>query len=143
MEKAQPAIALADPPGKSLAGTHPALADLIRRVHARHPTTVNSARRDMAQQQKFFECAQAKKATGRCPPGCEGSQCASANRPGSSNHEFGLAIDADPIDGRRGPWQAVVREEGGNFVIANEPWHIQLTATAAGHFTGFPDDWRP
>lgn len=134
--------ALADPEGKSLAGTHPALADLMRRVHARHRTEVNSARRHLADQQLFWECAQTRKKTGKCPPECNRSQCASANRPGQSNHEFGLAVDAGPLDGRVGAWQAVVVQEGGHFVIADEPWHVQLKATTSGKFTSYPDGWR-
>lgn len=134
---------LSDPQGKSLEGTHPALANLMRRVHARHRTRVNSARRNIVDQQLFWECAQERKRTGRCPPRCNRSACASANRPGQSNHEFGLAVDAEPLDGRVGAWQAIVIEEGAHFLIDNEPWHVQLKTTGSRKFTGFPDEWRP
>ena len=141
-EDAAPPPTLPDPQGKTLIGTHPALADLVRRVNARHRTLVNSARRQLADQ-LFWECAQERKKTGKCPPRCNRSQCASANRPGQSNHEFGLAVDAEPVDGRVAAWQAIVIQEGGHFVIGDEPWHVQLEATGSGRFNGFPDGWRP
>jgi hypothetical protein len=137
------AVKLPDPVGKSLVGTHPVLADLCRRVHQRHPTRINSARRSIADQTEFFNCAQARINTGRCPPECNRSQCASANPPGLSNHEFGLAVDAEPLDGRVEAWQKVVRQESGNFLIRHEPWHVQDQRVATDHFDGFPDDWRP
>ncbi len=108
---------LADPPGKSLDGTHPDLADKWRRIHRLHPSVTNSARRFMADQQLFWDCAQALKHSGSCPPHCHRSQCASANPPGQSNHEFGLAIDGEPQDGDWASWTRLCREVGLVFVV--------------------------
>jgi hypothetical protein len=134
---------LPDPPGKSLDDTHPVLAAKWRRVHQRHPSHTNSARRLRADQQEFFDCFQAKLSSGVCPPGCGRSQCASANPPGMSNHEFGLAIDGEPLDEDVRTWRRVCAEEGLIFVIASEEWHVQDEMVTSGSFDGFPDDWRP
>ncbi len=131
------------PRAESLVGTHPALADLMRRVHGRHRTLANYALRNLVDQQLFWDCAQVRKKTGKCPPRCNRSQCASANPPGQSNHEFGLAVDAEPFDGRVAAWQAIVIQEGGRFVIDKEPWHMQLKATPSARFSCYPDGWRP
>jgi len=136
--------ALPDPPGRSLAGVHPVLADKWRKVHRRHPSHTNSGRRFTADQQEFWDCFQARLAGGSCPPSCNRSQCASANPPGKSNHEFGLAIDGEPQDGDWSTWTRLCEEEGLIFVVAGEPWHLQDVGVATSSFTGFPDDdWRP
>ncbi len=138
-----------DPPGRSLAGVHPILADRIRRVHARHPVRVNSGHRSSQDQQLFWDCAQAKASTGRCPPGCERSACASAHRPGDSNHEaepFGpaaaLAVDMEPLDGDVATFQAVCRSEGLHFPISKEWWHAEpVENPTPGGWGGFPPGW--
>jgi hypothetical protein len=135
--------ALPDPPGRSLAGVHPVLVAKWRRVHQRHPSRTNSARRFTADQQLFWDCFQARLAGGNCPPSCDRSQCASANRPGMSNHEFGLAIDGEPQDGDWATWTRICEEEGLVFVVAGEAWHVQDQLVTSSSFTGFPDEWRP
>ena len=134
---------LPDPEGKTLDGTHPVLAAKWRRVNERHPSHTNSARRFRADQQLFWDCFQAKLSSGVCPPGCGRSACASANPPGMSNHEFGLAIDGEPLDGDLATWTRVCEEEGLIFVVAGEPWHVQDELVPTSSFDGFPDEWRP
>jgi hypothetical protein len=138
-----------DPPGKwDPVACHPLLRERVARVHARHPSWVNSCWRSAQDQQLFWNCAQAKKQTGRCPPGCERSACASANPPGKSNHEaepFGpsraLAIDWEPQDGDVPRWRQVCYEEGLHDPIGNEWWHWQPNEVRSGQWRGFPPGW--
>ncbi|MGQ0617703.1 MAG: hypothetical protein ACT4PW_12065 [Acidimicrobiia bacterium] len=139
----------ADPPGASLEGVHPKLVERLLRAHARHPLRVNSGHRTSELQQQFFDCAQTRKQTGRCPPECRRSACNSANPPGGSNHEaqpFGpasaLAVDCEPTDGDWDGFHAVAREEGLVFPIAGEPWHVEPTENPTpGRWSRFPDGW--
>lgn len=138
---------LEDPPGNyDPEKLHPELRRRVRRVHARHPLHVNSGHRSSQDQELFFNCAQAKRNTGRCPPGCERSACASANRPGQSNHEaipYGkpeaLAIDMEPQDDDWAPFREVCYDEGLHDPIDQEDWHWQLwPETPASYYEGSP-----
>lgn len=131
-------IDLPDPQGKSFKNTAVELANRVRRVNQRHKLNVNSAWRNPDDQLLFFNCAQTKKSTGRCPPGCERSACASANRPGESNHEFGLAVDIEPLDGNWSRFKMICREEGLHDPISNEAWHWQPNEVSKGYYTGTP-----
>lgn len=117
----------------------------LRRVHDRHPLHVNSGWRSSVDQASFFECAQAKKTTGRCPPGCERTACASANRAGESNHEavpFGapraLAVDMEPQDDDWDRFAQVCREEALHAPIEQEPWHWQPIEVLNSYYEGMP-----
>lgn len=135
-----------DPPGNyDPAKLWPPLRQRLRRVNSRHPLTVNNGWRSSDDQALFFECAQAKKKTGRCPSGCERSACASANRPGESNHEAvpyeipqALAVDMEPQDDDWGTFAEVCREEGLHDPIKAERWHWQPVEVEASYYTGMP-----
>ncbi len=132
------------PPGRT-GGIHPALARRLAALHAAHPIRVNSGYRTMENQQLFFDCAQAKIATGTCPSGCEQSACASAARPGESNHGYtpngvakALAADIESLSGDTAGMHAASAELGLHFPIAHEPWHVQPVEVPTGSFTGAP-----
>lgn len=134
-----------------LDSAHPELARRFRAGCRRFggEVRVNSVLRDSALQRVFFDCAAAKKKTGRCPPGCERSNCAPANPPGTSNHEphgaiqKSLAIDAEPVDGNWPDFQAALRAEGLLFPISTEDWHVQCQETPAASYEAGSEDRLP
>lgn len=123
----------------------PELRNRVNRVHARHPLNVNSGHRDSTEQELFFNCAQAKVNTGKCPPGCERTACASANRPGQSNHEaepYGtpaaLAVDMEPEDDDWDTFRQVCYEERLHDPLPSEPWHWQPTEVRNSYYERMP-----
>lgn len=148
---AEPSLPM--PPGRT-GGIHPVLARRLAALHAAHPIHVNSGYRTMEDQQLFWDCAQAKIATGTCPSGCERSACASAARPGESNHGYtsegvakALAADIQSLSGDTAGMHAAAAELGLHFPIAHESWHVQPVEVPTGAFTGDPfppeEDLRP
>ncbi len=128
---------------------HPILAERVRRVHRRIATYVNSGHRSSQDQQLFWDCAQTRIRTGTCPkPRCSRSSCASANRPGQSNHEavpYGtpkaLAVDMEPVNKDWATFRRVCREEKLHDPIANEDWHWQPIEVPTSHYAGMPPGW--
>lgn len=112
---------------------HPELARRFRAGCARYGgnVRVNSVLRDSELQRQFWLCAGKRP----CPPECRRSNCASANAPGTSNHEphgaiaKSLAIDAEPVPGDWGAFRAAMQAEALVFPISTEAWHIQCRET--------------
>lgn len=141
-EKPKVEAVVLDPPGRTLEGTHSILADRIRRVHTRHPCRINSARRYYDDQKHFWDCAEFRRKNGYCPSWCNRSMCASANYPGQSNHEFGLAVDMEPLDDNWMHFVQVCRQEQLHAPILGEPWHWQPTEIKSGSYQGMPEGWN-
>lgn len=85
-------------------------------------TQVNSVMRSTADQRRFWDAYVAYLSGGPWAP--------LAARPGTSNHERGLAIDAQPAGGLAtwgSPWQRAMTDHGLRFPVVGEPWHIELS----------------
>ena len=134
-----------------LDAAHPELARRFRAGCARFggDVRVNSVLRDSELQRQFSECYQAKRRTGKCPPGCSRSNCAPANPPGTSNHEphgainKSLAIDAEPVNNNWAAFQGAMRAEGLIFPIGNEPWHAQCKETPLSYYEAGSENRLP
>lgn len=82
-------------------------------------TQVNSVMRSTADQRRFWDAYVAYLSGGPWAP--------LAARPGTSNHERGLAVDAQPAGrGADATWQRHFREVGLHFPVRGEPWHVEL-----------------
>lgn len=134
---------------------HPELARRFRRGANRFGSDVhvNSVLRDTALQSEFWDCYQNFLASGRCPANCGRSNCAPANRPGTSNHEphpaYSLAIDAEPVDGDWPGLWAAMEAEGLIFPIRDsagrltEPWHLQCVEIPETSYAHGSEDRLP
>lgn len=82
-------------------------------------TQVNSVMRSTADQRRFWDAYVAYLSGGPWAP--------LAARPGSSNHERGLAVDAQPANrGADFRWQQFFRAVGLHFPVSGEAWHVEL-----------------
>lgn len=65
-------------------------------------------------------------------------------RPGSSNHEHGLACDLSFVNDEAKEWaHANAARFGLEFPMSWEPWHIEPLGLAAGKYEGMDEDWDP
>lgn len=141
-----------------LVDAHPVLAYRFLRGCARFGLTVqvNSVLRDSALQAEFRNCYDTFLSTGKCPASCARSNCAPANRPGTSNHEphgrlgKSLAIDAEPENGDWAAYWAAMEAEDLVFNIRDsagrltEPWHVQCQETPESYYVpGSENDIPP
>lgn len=84
-------------------------------------TQINSVMRSTVDQQRFWS-AYVRYLQG-------GAWAPLAARPGTSNHERGTAIDAQPAGGLAvtgSAWQRAMTARGLHFPVNGEPWHAEL-----------------
>ena len=117
------------------AGLHPELAKRLKAMFAANPRlSVTSGFRSYAEQAAMY--------ADRYPNGVKRPGVAPAARPGSSNHEIGMAADIGPAS--EYGWISAHAEEFGLRSYANingEPWHLQPMGTVSG-FPEYNKNWR-
>lgn len=116
--------------GKSLEGVNPALERAFLAAAAEYKqktgetVNVNSAKRSTEEQQRLWDRKQ------------RGEISYPVAKPGTSLHEKGLAIDVPPATAEKMDRMGILRNNGLNRPVANDPVHIQLAGTRFNEQTG-------